>query len=103
MPKRRQSKNEFRRTNKKGGKNHPTYIYAREGDDYVYLGLTHSRITENVENIRLDKNPNPKDKRPAYVRPMSQKANRSSFGKKFIGWFFSESDKEKIENLKNKK
>lgn len=100
MPKRRQSKNEFRRTNKKDGKNHPTYIYAREGDDYVYLGITHAKITKGTKNIQLDKNPNPKDKRTAYVRPVAQKADKSSFGEKLRGWFFGESDKEKINKLK---
>ena len=100
MAKKRQSKSEFRRTNLKDGKNHPTYIYAKVGEEYCYLGITHAKITKGVQNIRLDNNPNPKDKRTAYVRPTAQKSHRSSFGGKLKGWFFGDSDKEKINKLK---
>lgn len=100
MAKKRQTKSEFRRTNLKDGKNHPTYIYAKVGNEYMYLGITHAKITKGIQNIRLEKNPNPKDKRTAYVRPTSQKAHQSSFGAKIKGWFFSDSDKEKINKLK---
>lgn len=100
MAKKRQTKSEFRRTNLKDGKNHPTYIYAKIGDKYEYLGITHAKITKGVKNIRLEKNPNPKDKRTAYVRPNVQQAHKSSFGARLKGWFFSDSDKEKIERLK---
>ena len=57
MAKKRQTKSEFRRTNLKQGLNHPTYIYARVGDDYRYLGTTHAKITDSVRNIPLEKNP----------------------------------------------
>ncbi len=100
MAQQKRSRNEFRRTNLKDGKNHPTYIYAKVGDKYEYLGITHAKITKGVKNIRLEKNPNPQDKRTVYVRPTSQKAHQSSFGAKLKGWFFSDSDKEKIERLK---
>lgn len=100
MAKKRQTKSEFRRTNLKQGLNHPTYIYARVGDDYRYLGITHAKITEGVRNIPLEKNPNPKDKKAAYVRPDPQQAHRASFGARLQGWSFSDSDKAKIKKMK---
>ena len=100
IAKQKQSKNEFRKKNSQDGRGHPTYIYARQGDDYLYLGLTHAEITKGVRNIRLDKNPNPKDSRTAYVRPKAEKNNKASFGKKLQGWSFSDSDKEKIKKYK---
>ena len=100
MSKKRKTLSEFRKANSKEGSGHPTYIYARVGNEYMFLGLTHSDVTKGTKNIRLEKNPNPKDKRPAYVRPVSQKAHKASFGAKLKGWFFGDEDKEKIDKLK---
>ena len=100
MAKKKDIRGEFRRTNRKDGLNHPTYIYARIGNEYRYLGITHAKITKGVRNIQLEKNPNPQDSRTAYVRPRPQQAHRASFGAKLKDWFFSDSDKEKIERLK---
>ena len=88
-------RDEFRSNNAdKGG--HPAYIYAQIGDQYKFVGITHAKITDNIENIPLDQNPNPKDKRKAYMRPINKKQNRGSFGKKKKGWRMSESDKKKV-------
>ena len=92
----RERKNEFRKKNTKDGKGHPTYIYAREGDKFHYIGLTHAQITKGKRNIKLDKNPNPSDSRDAYFIPKSASNKKSSFGKKLKGWGFCDSDKEKI-------
>lgn len=100
MAKKRKLMNEFRRINRKDGRDHPAYIYAKEGDKFVYLGLTHAEVTKGVKNIRLEQNPNPKDERPSYVRPASQKAKKSTFGAKLKGWFFGKSDQEKVDKLK---
>ena len=78
---------------------HPTYVYAKVGKEFKYIGITHSAITKGVKNIRLEQNPNPKDNKPAYVRPKAQKADRSRFGKGLNGWKFSERDKAKIKTL----
>ena len=98
--KNKQSRNEFRKKNGKDGRGHPTYVYARQGDDYFYIGLTHAKITKGVKNIPLEKNPNPKDKRAAFFRLQAEKNNRASFGKKLHGWSFSDNDKEKIKKYK---
>ena len=89
-------RNEFRKNNTKKYKGHPTYIYAQIGDEFLFVGITHSEITNGVKNIKLDKNPNPKDKKNAYFRPFTDKMGKSSFGKKLKGWTISENDKNKI-------
>ncbi len=99
-------KNEFRPNNSKEGKGHPTYIYAQEGKEYKFIGITHAEITEGVRNIPLEENPEPGNNSQAYIRPKPQKEHRSSFGGKLKGWFFSPSDKEKVNAViknKNKK
>ena len=96
----KQNRNEFRKKNSKEGRGHPTYIYAREGDEYHYIGLTHAEITKGVKNIPLEVNPNPKDTRKAFFRPRSEKGNWASFGKKLQGWSFSERDKVTIRKYK---
>ena len=78
---------------------HPTYVYAKVGKNYKYLGITHSSVTDGITNIKLEKNPNPRDKKTAYVRPYPDKANRSYFGKRYPKWVFSENDKIKIKKL----
>ncbi len=90
-------KNEFR---KNKVTRHPAYIYARIGNEYKYIGLTHSPITNNVKNIELEKNPNPIDKRVSYFRPKSEKEKINKFKKKEVGWFFSKRDKENIDKYK---
>lgn len=78
---------------------HPTYVYAKIGDDYKYIGITHSPITKGVRNIKLEVNPDPKDKSSSYVRPKPEKADRSKFGKRLDKWRFSDKDKAKIKTL----
>lgn len=61
-------KNEFRRNNSKDGRGHPVYIHGEVKGDYIFIGITHSNITNEQENIPLKINPNPKDKSPAFMR-----------------------------------
>ena len=92
----------FRKLDNKEVKGHPTYVYARIGKEYKFLGLTHSSITNNVKNIKLEKNPNPKDTRTAYVRPNAGKAIRSEFGSSLSSWKFSEQDKKRVDKIIDK-
>ena len=64
-------KDEFRRSKET---QHPAYIYARVGNDYKFIGITHSNITKGVKNIKLDKNPNPEDEKTAYAIPQAEKS-----------------------------
>ena len=90
-------KDEFRKEKETG---HPGYIYAKIGNKFKYIGITHSKITEGMENIKLDKNPNPNDTKESYIRPYSQQKSVNKFKKVLIGWFLSKSDKDKIDKLK---
>lgn len=36
-------------------KNHPTYIYKKINDDYIFVGITHAEVTNNTKNIKLSK------------------------------------------------
>ncbi len=90
-------KDEFRK-NKSNG--HPAYIYAKIGNEYKFIGITHSEITEGMANIKLDKNPNPKDKKTAYARNKIEKGKTNDFKAKEKGWGLSKSDKKKIEKIK---
>ena len=95
-------KNEFRKNNSRRTAGHPTYIYAQEGDEYKFIGITHSPITDDIDNIPLEKNPEPGNKTKAYIRPNPAKAHKSSFGSKLKGWFSSDADKEKVDAVKKK-
>lgn len=91
------SKSEFR---KNKDTRHPAYIYARIGNEFKFIGLTHSPITDNVKNIKLEKNPNPNDSSVAYFRPKSEIAHVNRFKKKESNWSFSKNDKFKINKFK---
>lgn len=89
-------RNEFR---KNKITQHPAYIFAKVGKNFKFLGLTHSDTTKGVKNIKLDKNPNPKDKKQAYIKPIKEKEMINKFNKKESDWKLSKSDKEKIKKL----
>lgn len=91
---------EFRRNNNKKGLGHPAYIYAQVGDEFKFIGITHAEITNNMKNIPLDVNPNPEDSLQSYALSQAEKSHKASFGKKLKGWRLSDSDKEKIKNVK---
>lgn len=103
MSKKPSKRDEFRKKNDDEGSGHPTYIYAKVGNDFKYIGMTHSEITKGVRNIKLDKNPDPEDPRDSYMRPSAQKADAGRFGTKLKGWKLAESDKPKVEEIKRKK
>ena len=88
-------KNEFRYHNSIQSKFHPVYIFAKVGKKFRFVGITHSNITDGMNNIPLTKNPNPNDKEPSYFRPFWDDAHYTSFSKKqkgarvnegFINW-----------------
>lgn len=78
---------------------HPAYIYAKVGDEFIFLGITHAPITNGMKNIQLDTNPDPSDSFSVYVKRTieSDKANR--FGTIKRGWRFSDNDKMKVEKV----
>ena len=83
---------------------HPVYIYDKKNDSYKFVGLTHSTVTRDTINIKLDKNPNPKSDKSSYIRPKPDEkaATKKNFGKQLSGWSFAESDKPKVQSVINK-
>lgn len=75
---------------------HPQYIYADDEKMYKIIGITSSPKTNGVDNIPLECNPEPKNKKKAYVRPQPDKENKGAFGERLKGWKFTGNDKEKV-------
>ena len=98
VKKQKESKRDEFRKNKKNG--HPAYIYAKIGNDYKFIGITHSKITDGLQNIRLDKNPNPKDNKTAFARPKAEKGKTNNFKAVEKNWKLSKSDKAKMDKIK---
>ena len=96
----RKFKKHFRVNRSKEASVHPAYAIRKNGDNYDYIGLTHSPVTDNKKNIRLRKNPNPKDNRVSYMRPFFRSGPIKKFSRKRIrGWKFSKRDKKKIRRV----
>lgn len=95
-------RNEFRK-NKISG--HPAYIYAKVGNKFVFLGITHSEIDSKTGkfNIRLDRNPNPLDNRTSYIKTQEEKLKENKFARPYKGWRFVDSDISKVENIKKRR
>ena len=84
---------------KKINAGHPTYIFDKDDGAFYYIGLTHSSETDGIVNILLDKNPNPLDPTPSYIRPFVDKTTSNKLGRKQKGWKFSDSDKGKVNRV----
>lgn len=95
-------RDEFRKRNKDSN-GHPNYIYRKVGNNYEYIGTTHSPITRGIKNIKLDKNPDPRDKKTAYFKPNPERASKKDF-KNHVekGMKLSESDRKKADEIKKK-
>ena len=97
----RKFKSHFRKNHSKKSHGHPALVYGRKGDEYKYLGLTHSPITRGKRNVRLKVNPNPRDHKTSYVRPFSRTDKIKYFSKrKLKGWKVSKKDKHRIRRIK---
>lgn len=92
----RQPRNEFRKHKKSG---HPAYIYEKVDDEFVFIGITHSEITNDTKNIRLEQNPDPNDKRTAYAKPVSESDKQNRFGKRKKDWKIGNKDRQKVDEI----
>lgn len=94
---------QFHRNNARTG--HPAYIvkiYERKGIHKAeFIGITGAKETHGVKNIKLDKNPNPKNINDSYIRPNVDEVNLTpnTFGKKLKDWEFSITDKKKVNKV----
>ena len=89
-------KKHFRKNRSKQSHGHPAYVYRKTGNEYIYLGLTHSPITKGKRNIRLKANPNPMDRRVSYVRPFVRSDHIKFFSKRLRRWKLSNKDKRRL-------
>ena len=87
--------------NKKNG--HYALIYKENKKNYFYFGLTHAKRFFNNKNLKLSKNPNPKDNRNAYIIPKISHLNKSYFKDTAKHLVLSEEDKVQLINLIEKK
>ena len=102
-----EDKDEFRKLNTREAKGHLHYVCRRVGSEYESVGITHGKRTKGVNNIPLEKNPNPEDKKTAYVRPKLTQEKANEYGKRLNGLGLSAADKklvwELIEKLRSEK
>lgn len=104
------NKSEFYKNNDSyQGKGHPAYVFGQIKDNYIYLDMTHAKFVESVKNPgiyyrykKLYQNPDKEDIEDSYISPFPYKANKKHFKNK-VEWKFSEKDKIRIQNFKNKK
>lgn len=93
-------KNNFRKGFRKNTRiKHPTYLVDKDGNFYKYIGVTHSKTYQGVDNVPLRKNPNPNDTAKAYIRPIVEKDSPQNFGRTLKGWKFSSEDKKTVDKI----
>lgn len=78
---------------------HPTYLIDENGRMYQYIGITHSSKTGDSKNIPLKQNPNPKDNRRAYIRPVVDEDKPENFSRRMKDWRFSVEDRETVKQI----
>ena len=92
-------RNDFRYNYSNKARKHPHYVFAQEGNILFSVGVTHKPRTRGKDNIPLSINPDPTDKRKAYIRPVVMKEHKNKYGWQLVGWELCEEDLEKIKHL----
>ena len=102
--KREKNVDEFRKERTKEAQGHPRHFFKKKGKKYIGLGITHADRTNGRNNIPLKKNPepNPKDKRPVYIRVEIEEVDENRLSARLIGWKFSGTDTEMVRELEKK-
>ncbi len=93
---RKQPRDEFRKYKKSG---HPAYIFEKVGDEFRFLGITHSKIDKGTTNIELEKNPDPEDNGTAYIKIKSEQDKQNRFGEAKKKWKLHSNDKKKVAKI----
>ncbi len=65
---------------------HPSYVFLKKGNVYIYVTITHSSKVEDYVVIKLRKNPNPKDKKDAYYVVDVKQDTKDRFGRRHDDW-----------------
>ena len=82
---------------------HPPVIVGANRTSFKSMGITHSAKHGKRNNIKLKSNPNPSDKREAYLRKEIIKDFKFKFTKAFRNYKLSKEDIEELINYLEKK
>ena len=74
---------------------HPSYVYARKGQYYKYLGITKDVKSGRHNNDPLTQNPQPFNSKKAYLRRAEEDHYRN-FTEYYPDWRFSDDDYKNI-------
>lgn len=89
---------------KKKHERHPQLTVDADRTTFTSMSITHSKKKGKKNNLPLKHNPNPEDKRPAYLRKQVVKDFKFRFSKAFKNYQISDEDAVMIMNyLENKK
>ena len=92
----------FRKFHSKQTTGHPAYVYDKKDGKYRFVGITQSNKTNGVANIPFDKNPEPSNNKPAYLRPEPMSLPTGVRNDKLKGWKFTDADKKKVQAVIDK-
>ena len=97
MNKNKRFQRHFRKFHGKETTGHPSYVFDEDGKVYKVIGITKSPITNGVLNIRLVKNPEPNNPKPAYIHPQPTEVNKGIRNERLNGWKLTEADKKTVQ------
>lgn len=80
----------------KKGHGHPSWIFKKDGQNYSFFSITHSKSTNKTKNIALKRNPNPNDQSQCYARPSPFVDRAKNFGNVHKGWKLARRDRKKL-------
>ena len=92
----------FRKFHSKETTGHPSYVYDENGKVYKVIGITSGRKTNDILNIRLEKNPEPNNPKPAYIQPKTKEVSKGAKNERLKGWKFSDVEKKKVQEVIDK-
>jgi len=75
---------------------HPAIVVKKQGHQFYYFSVTHSKVVDGVENIKLGVNLNPNDKSVTYVRPILFKDKKQNFEDVYKNWKTLKVDRNKL-------
>ena len=75
---------------------HPSYVFLKKGNIYIYISITHSDNVKNSIVIKLRKNPNPHDARDSYRISEIKEDTKDRFGKRLKKWVMDIEDDQDI-------
>ena len=95
--KRKTFQRHFRKIRDSKHTGHPAYVYDEEGNKYKVIGITSSPKTNGKDNIMLEVNPEPGNKKTAYAKPYPDKADKGACTARLKNWKVARQDKKKID------